>query len=56
MTLLQDIPGADARVIDYAIAHQGGAVARIRRVIASAAYLSSEQRDALLGAIAEALR
>jgi hypothetical protein len=55
MTLLQDIPGADARVIDYAIAHQGGAVAVVRRVIAAADYLAAEQREALLGAIAEAL-
>jgi hypothetical protein len=55
MTLLQDIPGADARVIDYAIAHQGGAVATVRRVIRDADYLTREQREALLGAIAEAL-
>ena len=40
MTLLDDIPGADQSVIEYAIAHQGGTVARIRRVIADADYLS----------------
>lgn len=55
MTLLQDIPCADARVIDYAIAHQSGAVATVRRVIRDADYLEPEQREALLGAIAEAL-
>jgi hypothetical protein len=49
MTLLQDIPGADARVIDYAIAHQGGAVAVVKRVIATADCLTAEQREALLG-------
>ena len=56
MTILQDIPGADQSVISYAIAHQGGTVARIRRVITEADYLEPEQREALLGAIAEALR
>ena len=56
MTLLQDIPAPNARIIDYAIAHQSGAVARIRRVIRDADYLTSVQREALLGAIAEALR
>jgi hypothetical protein len=56
MSVITDIPGADARIIDYAIANQGGAIARIRRVIRDADYLASEQRDALLGAIAEALR
>ncbi len=55
MSLLQDIPGADQSVITYAIANQGGAVARIRRVIADADFITDEQREALLGAIAEAL-
>jgi len=55
VSLLQDIPGADQSVIEYAAAHQGGAVARIRRVIAAADYLEAEQREALLGAITEAL-
>ena len=55
MSLLQDIPGADQSVIAYAIANQGGAVARIRRVIAAADYLEPEQREALLSAITEAL-
>ena len=55
MTLLQDIPGANQSVITYAIAHQGGVVARIRRVITEADYLEPEQREALLGAIQQAL-
>ena len=55
VSLLQDIPGADQSVIAYAIANQGGAVARIRRLIAAADYLEPEQREALLGAITEAL-
>ena len=55
MSILADIPAPNARIIDYAIAHQGGAVATVRRVIATADYLEPEQREALLGAIAEAL-
>ena len=55
MSLLQNIPGADQSVITYAIASQGGAVARIRRVISAADYLEPEQREALLGAIQQAL-
>jgi hypothetical protein len=55
VSLLQDIPGADQSVITYAIANQGGAVARIRRVISAADYLEPEQREALLGAIHQAL-
>jgi len=55
VSLLQDIPGADQSVITYAIASQGGAVARIRRVISAADYLEPEQREALLGAIQQAL-
>jgi hypothetical protein len=55
MSILTDIPSPDARIIDYAIAHQGGAVATVRRVIRDADYLNPEQREALLGAIAEAL-
>jgi hypothetical protein len=54
-TILDDLPGADQTVIEYAIKHQGGAVAVVRRVIADADYLEPEQREALLGAIAEAL-
>lgn len=56
MGLISDIPGADQSVITYAIANQGGAVATVRRVITAADYLTPEQREALLGAIAEALR
>ena len=56
MSILTDIPSPAARIIDYAIAHQGGAVATVRRVIRDADYLTSVQREALLGAIAEALR
>jgi len=55
MSILTDIPSPAARIIDYAIAHQSGAVALIRRVIRDADYLNPEQREALLGAIAEAL-
>jgi hypothetical protein len=55
MNIISDIPGADQSVITYAIANQGGAVARIRRLIAAADYLEAEQREALLGAITEAL-
>jgi hypothetical protein len=56
MSVITDIPAPNARIIDYAIAHQGGAVARIRRVIRDADYLTSVQREALLGVIADALR
>jgi hypothetical protein len=56
MSILTDIPSPDARIIDYAIEHQSGTVARIRRVVRDADYLNPEQREALLGAIAEALR
>ena len=55
VSLLQDIPGANQSVIEYAAAHQGGAVARIRRLIADADFITDEQREALLGAITEAL-
>lgn len=55
MSILTTLPGADQTVIDYAIKHRGGAVATVRRVIREADYLEPEQREALLGAIAEAL-
>jgi len=56
VTLLSDIPGADQSVITYAIDHQGGTAATVRRVIREADFITDEQRQALLGAIAEALR
>ncbi len=54
MSLLQDIPGAHESVITYAV-RQSGTAATVRRVIREADYLEPEQREALLGAIAEAL-
>jgi hypothetical protein len=56
VSVITDIPAPNARIIDYAIEHQSGTVARIRRVVRDADYLNPEQREALLGAIAEALR
>lgn len=55
MTIISDIEGANDKVIPYALAHQGGAAANARRVIRQADYLSAEQREALLGALEEAL-
>jgi len=59
VSLLQDIPGAHESVITYAVrvhdARQSGTAATVRRVIREADYLEPEQREALLGAIAEAL-
>ncbi len=55
MSVITDIPAPNARIIDYAIEHQSGAVATVRRVIRDADYLTSVQREALLDAIAEAL-
>ena len=59
MSLLQDIPGAHESVITYAVrvhdARQSGTAATVRRVIREADFITDEQREALLGAIAEAL-
>ena len=54
-SILDDLPGADQTVIDYASRHQSGVGGAVRRVIRQADYLEPEQRDALLGAIDEAL-
>ena len=60
MSLLDDIPGAHESVITYAVrvhdARKNGTVAAVQRIIREAAYLEPGQREALLGAIAEALR
>ena len=60
MTLLDDIPGATETVVAYAVrvhdARRSGTAATVRRVIREADYLEPGQREALLGAIAEALR
>ena len=59
MSLLQDIPGAHESVITYAVrvhdARKSGTAATVRQVVRDADYLEPEQREALLGAITEAL-
>ena len=59
MTLLDDIPGATETVVAYAVrvhdARKSGTAATVRQVIREADFITDEQREALLGAIAEAL-
>jgi HD superfamily phosphohydrolase YqeK len=59
VSLLQDIPGATEKVIAYAVrvhdARQSSTAATVRQVIREADYLEPDQREALLGALAEAL-
>jgi hypothetical protein len=59
VTLLQDIPGAHESVITYAVrvhdARKSGTVAAVQRIIREADFITDEQREALLGAIQQAL-
>jgi hypothetical protein len=59
VTLLDDIPGAHESVITYAVrvhdARRSGTAATVRQVIREADFITDEQREALLGAIQQAL-
>ena len=55
MTILAAMPGVNQAVIESAIVNQRGALVPIRRIINAADHMEPEQREALLGALAELL-
>ena len=55
MEILAAMPGVNQAVIVSAIVNQRGALVPIRPIINAAEHIEPEQREALLGAVAEVL-